>query len=211
MCFAPIINLSIAKMTYIELYPLLLCAFGWSYATTLPYITDYVPKSSGVTAYSFLTLLGVYIFARFIRHIYENNMKLKSFLKNRKILLVIIIVCLISAGIGLGDYNSPFALLLATCVFLLFKEFNIHKYLVNIFTLLAPSMFSIYLLHSHKEAFGYISILENKIFSFNIPLSLTYLITAVIIFCICVLYDIPRRIFAYLLGKVLCRYQLISM
>ena len=72
MCFAPMVNLAIDRMTVKELYPLVLVAFGWSFATTLP-IWRYVPSSPGLTAYSFLTLLGVDVVARFVRRIYDEG------------------------------------------------------------------------------------------------------------------------------------------
>ena len=77
MCFAPILNegcrslsekFAADRMAAIKLaMPLVLCAFGWSFATTLPVVREYIPKPVGLESYSFLTLIGAYCVARIWR------------------------------------------------------------------------------------------------------------------------------------------------
>ena len=156
MCLAPIVNLAIERMTIRDICPMLLCTFGWSFATTLPVVSKYVPNSAGLTAYSFLTLLGVYVVARYVRRQYDSNEHFKRHARNIKIILPMIGACLLFSAIGLGDYNSPFALIIAGCTLLLFRESRLPNSIGKVCAQLGPSMFSIYLLHSHGLAWRYL-------------------------------------------------------
>lgn len=202
MCFAPIVNLAKDRITLNELYPMLMCVFGWSFATTLPVIGKYFPKSQGLTAYSSITLLGTYVWARVIRKWHDNDMRFKRLCGDRKIIVSIIGISLFFASIGLSDYNSPFSLILATCVFLLLKDCYIPKSIVKICQWLVPSMFTVYLIHSHRYAWGYLKVYFDRILSFNIPLMIAYLFTAITIFIFCLLLDFPRRIICKIYKKI---------
>jgi surface polysaccharide O-acyltransferase-like enzyme len=192
MCFAPILNLAIERMTIKELYPLVLLVFGWSFATTLP-ISGLIPLSSGVTAYSFLTLLGVYVVARFVKRLHNERGRFFEIVSNKMVMLLILGVCLVMVAIGLGDYNSPFAVAVAASVFFLFKNCNISTWLGKVCAWLAPSMFSVYLIHSHGYAWGYFKMIEDYLLANFVSMSIVYVLTALIIFIVCLLADLPRR------------------
>ena len=201
MCFAPMVNLAIDRMTVKELYPLVLVAFGWSFATTLP-IWRYVPSSPGLTAYSFLTLLGVYVVARFARRAYDEGGHFYELMENKKVLLMIVGMCLIMAAIGLGDYNSPFAITIAGGMLFVVKDCGVASWLGRVCVWLGPSMFSVYLMHSHGQGWGYLQWLQDSLLAWDVPLVVAYLLTALGVFAVCVAADLPRRIVVMLLKRV---------
>ena len=194
MCFAPMVNVAVEQMAIKHLYPIMLCAFGWSFATTLPVVCKYVPPTHGLTAYSFLTLLGVYIVARFARKCHENNPAFQLLIANRKLIALIVCVCLVCAAIGLNDYNSPFALVIAAGAFLLLLRMKIPTWLSRICIWLGPTMFSVYLMHSHGYAWKYLTAVEEYFLNVGVRLPFAYLLTAMCVFCTCVVWDMPRRV-----------------
>lgn len=201
MCLAPMVNLAIDRMTVKELYPLVLVAFGWSFATTLP-VAGYLPTSPGLTSYSFLTLLGVYVVARFARRLYDEGGAFYELMKNRKVVLLIVGVSLIMAAIGLGDYNSPFAITIAGGMLFMVKDCGIPSWLGRACVWLGPSMFSVYLMHSHGQGWGYLQEIQDRLLACNVPLLAAYLLTALVVFAVCIATDLPRRIVAMLLKRV---------
>ena len=193
MCLAPIINLAIDRMTIKELYPIVLLVFGWSFATTLS-ICGFIPSSAGLTAYSSLTLLGVYIVARFSRRLYDEGGMFFEIVSNKMVMLLILVVSLIMAAIGLGDYNSPFAVAIAGSVFFIFINFAVPSWLGNVCVWLGPSMFSVYLMHSHGYAWWYLKRIEDCLSANSVPMPIVYGLTAIAVFIMCLLADFLRRI-----------------
>ena len=190
------VNLAIERMTIKELIPILLCVFGWSFATTLPIVNEYVPTAVGLTAYSFLTLFGVYVVARFVRRLYDSNDRFRRCAGNMKIVLSILCVCGVMAAIGLGDYNSPFALVLAGSFLLLFKACHLPDWAGKLCSWLGPSIFSVYLMHSHGQAWGYLREEQDFLLERGVPLGFAYLFTALTVFLVCIVADFPRRLVA---------------
>lgn len=201
MCLAPIVNLAIDRMAVKDIWPLLLCAFGWSFATTLPVISKYVPAPSGLTAYSFLTLLSVYVVARFVRRMSDNGARLMVYAANGKIVLPVVAMCLVLAAIGLNDYNSPFSIIIAGCALLMFKDLHVPKWIGRVCAWLGPSMFSVYLLHSHGQGWGYLRVIQDWLLDKGLSLGVAYILTALSVFIVCLVADLPRRFAAILFKK----------
>lgn len=209
MCFAPLLNEACASVAgkwmqdrrgaFAVLIPLVLCAFGWSFATTLPVISVYTPRPIALTAYSFLTLIGVYVVARIMREL-DGRSALPVF--RRRSLFAVGGICLVAASIGLGDYNSPFALVLAGCAFQLARTLHMPEKLGALFIWLAPSMFSVYLIHSHGQAWGYLAAIEDALLAHGLPLPLAYVMTAACVFAVCVVLDMPRRFLAGIIARM---------
>ena len=193
------VNVAVERMTAKHLFPIMLCAFGWSFATTLPIVSVYVPSTPGLTAYSFLTLLGVYVVARFLRRCYDTNPNLRFLLSNKRFLVLIVCACLFCAAIGLGDYNSPFAFAIASGTFLLAMRMKIPIWLSRICAWLGPTMFSVYLIHSHGYAWKYLEVIENGFLNAGFGLPFAYIFTATSVFCVCVVLDVPRRMLSRIL------------
>ena len=62
---------------------------------------------------------------------------------------------------------------------------------------LGPSMFSIYLFHSHTASFVYMQRFEDCLLGAHLPLALMYVVTAVLVFLLCVVADLPRRLILF--------------
>ena len=121
---------------------------------------------------------------------------------NRRIVLPAVAASLSMAAIGLGDYNSPFAVAIAGGVFFMLKGCGIPRWLGCTCKWLGPSMFSIYLIHSHGQAWGYLRNVEEWVLSAGVPLWLAWFATAAVVFAACVMADMPRRIVCAVLKRV---------
>ena len=202
MCFAPLLNEACAKV--VEMWaedrrsalaiiaPLLFCAFGWAFALTLPIVPRYLPQSAGVTAYSALTLMGVYVVARIGRGLYDAGRLPRA---NSVRLIFIALASLILASIGFGDYNSPFSLVISAIAFYAAFHLPVPKAIGRLGALLGPSMFSVYLLHSHGYGWCYLQHLEDYCLeNLHFPLFFAYCTVALVVFGVCVLADLLRRL-----------------
>lgn len=207
MCFAPILNLAcsqlvISKWDYGQvrkclqiLGPLFVCVFGWSFATTLPIVGKLLPQSVGVTAYSFLMMLGVYTGARWLR--LNDHWIRPLILKQKKFVIIGACVCLLAMCLGFEDYNSPFSFSFAAICFYAFNQVQVPQKVGAVCVWLAPSMFSVYLMHSHGYAWDYLKCIESYLVGNRLPLSVVFLCTASAIFGASVLLDMPRRFFIW--------------
>lgn len=92
-------------------------------------------------------------------------------------------------GIGLGDYNSPFAFALAGVMFLLFLKVKVPMLLCRSVSFLAPSMFSVYLIHTNEVGARFIKYIANI---FDCP-AIAVFVSAIIVLICATLLDIPRR------------------
>ena len=208
MCLAPILNegcRSIAekfkadrKVGVMMVLPMIFCAFGWSFSTTLPIVRDYVPRATGLSSYSFLTLLGAYCVARFWRGCENSGMKPRF---PTIIVLCILAVSLGAAAIGLNDYNSPFALAIAASTFYLARNASFPAAIGKACVWLGPSMFSVYLLHSSGRTWWALAKCEDILLGIGMPIIAVWGVTAIIVFSVCVVLDLPRRLFAGLLTQ----------
>ena len=207
MCFAPILNLSCSQLvlskwdskqvltTLKVLGPPLLCVFGWSFVTTLPLIGALLPQSLGVTAYSFLMMIGVYIGARWLR---LNDCWIRPLIFKQKGVVVIgACICLVAMVVGLEDYNSPFSFCFAALCFYFFNQVQVPSKVGIACVWLAPSMFSVYLMHSHGYAWDYLKYIESYVVGKGLPLGVVFGCTAGAIFSMSVLLDMPRRFFVW--------------
>lgn len=205
MFMAPIVNFIVDKCSdrlRLELLvPVLVLVFVWSFLSTTPYIGLLVPPADCVRPYTGMTLLGVYIAGRLYR-----KFNLERYLTWRRILSLLAVAALFAGGLGLGEYNSPFALVLAVCGFALFQRIHVPQWLGRGLLWLGPSLFSVYLLHSNDVGFGFISRMSFfGVETHHLPLFIVYGAVSVVVFCGCVLLDIPRRILVWLLRPVLSR------
>ena len=117
LCFAPIIEkILLFKDCIKTLLPLIFLVFVWAFLRSSPYIGGLIPEAAGIGSYSGITLLGVYTCGRIVRMI-EQEYKFKR-LRN----LLIGISCMIICGLGLGNYASPFAVVVSVCLFYFFKQ-----------------------------------------------------------------------------------------
>lgn len=123
---------------YLVLLPFLAMVWIWGFGRTLPYGTQVLPKTDGLEAYGGITLLGIYAATRVV--------KSSGIVEKIKLwhLAIAIPLLWVATGIGLGDYNSPFAFGLAFAMFLVFKKVRIPRLVGSIAVWLGPSMFSVF-------------------------------------------------------------------
>ena len=185
--------------------PLLSIPFVWSFAQDIPFVRRFVPSTSGLQAYSGFTLLGAYVVGRLLRK-YESKIRFDA-----KIMLGAICLLSIICVLGYGRYHSPFAVLLSACWFFVFKTYlPQHEIFGRLATFITPSIFSIYLLHSHSTVgFPLLRSLENALSrvaiscgmeSMEVPVVLVS--SAVIVFVACLTIDMPRRVAIWTFRKI---------
>jgi len=171
--------------------PVLFLAFVWSYAAErVPFLRDYLPHVNGFGGYTLLTFVGVYLAARTSRYYcFEKLIPVRA-------LWVLAALSGIACWIGMGHYHSPFALLLAGSMFFLFKRMKLGPMLSRMSIGLAPSMFSVYLIHTNDVGFSLLRNAESFLFAENgWPYYLVCCLLAVVVFAAGVLLDMPRRVF----------------
>ncbi len=202
MLLAPLID---AALTYVPkrllasvLVPFFLLTFGWGFGSALPIIGSVFPNASGIGAYTGLTLLSVYTVARLCRMLDVE----KYFTWKRAFVLLLLLWGI--TGVGLGEYSSPFAVLLAATMFYVFKAIPFPQWVGTVASFLGPSMFSVYLLHSHG-GFGFhlIKSAENILVDEKgINVYLVYFLVASSVFIGCTVLDMPRRFMSRLLRSL---------
>ena len=158
MLVAPVINYFVETAPRKILIPGLcaLAALGlWSFGTNLPIVGRHVPNSAGLGAYTALSLIMTYTFARVCA------VHLRDFLTRRSV-VVLFLASIPCVMFGLGRYSSPFSMIVAGGVFVLFERvIRVPNWCGRLATLLAPSMFSVYLLHSDgRDGFALITQFE---------------------------------------------------
>lgn len=197
MCAAPVINFAIDKFQGERVFmPLIAVIFGWGFLANMAFAHHYIPQMPELTGKSGLTLIGIYIVARF----YRLNEKRFDAVQSRwycLVLLPLLALCLFGQG-WFGNYNSPVALLLALCVFHLVKKMRLPSVVGRLMVFLAPSIFSVYILHANQRAYGWMNVLIQQI---PLPQALSFVLVALFVFVLCCLVDLPRRAVVGLIRK----------
>lgn len=158
--------------------------FGWAYLYGMGHTKALVFEAEGLATHSPFTLGGIYLTARCFRMEGWED-KLKS-----RWLMLAFLSCLPFALIGMANYNSPFAFIMAAALFLLFKR---HVKAGNWVGWLAPSMFSVYMLHSTKFGLTCMIRLEDVLMGWKWPVYAMFLTVAGFVFAGCVAIDLARR------------------
>lgn len=169
MCFTPIVNKLLDQGSkdpdFSCTIPFLVAVFGVGWVINMPVVSKFMPQTSGLAAFSGITLLGVYIIGRLLR--------CKDVLNRVSVKLSILALsvaafmsCIgVKTGNGnyvsgfLGQYNSPVALIAAIGAFKLFlslPKISPDSYVGKAILFLAPSMFSIYIIHVNPQWFSLI-------------------------------------------------------
>ena len=116
-----------------------------------------------------------------------------------KYVLVAIALSLPFAVIGLAPYNSPFAFCIAAGAFVLFKRFvRCGRWVLVV----APSMFSVYLLHVTKPGIDFIRDCGNYLIARGVPNAIMFLTVAAVLFIACLTIDLVRRFVLFNCRKV---------
>lgn len=200
MLLSPIVDAAIERVkegqcSYLKLLlPAALLVFGWGTLAVNHFTIGLTPQTPGLESYSGLTLLGIYVVVRLLR---VSGVLAKLNLCGE---LSLVAIGLAFVLVGVSQYNSPFALMLALGVFLLVnrvKPMGGGK-IVNV---ISPSMFAVYLYHT-GPFFGVIRTFEQYLVeTYGLPILVTYFVMASVIFCGAIILDVPRRLVARMLMR----------
>lgn len=187
MLVAPILNL-VFSLKGRDLLPVLAPAmflvFGWSYCFEIGHLKPYVFETAGLGAHTSLTLIGIYLAARWFQSSDIENC-IPNWLLGLGVLLMLPV-----AAIGLAPYNSVFAFVMASFLFLIFKR---HVSCGEWPGVLAPSMFSVYLLHVTAPG---LALIRHFVVS-DVCVGggyLRMLVVAIVLFSMCLAVDLLRRL-----------------
>lgn len=204
MLICPIINAGLEKFEEEKfkslVLPLLLLCI-WQFVASILSESSSIGTATGLgrayfSRYSFMTLVNIYIVGRIFR---KTNLLEK--IKTWHLLLVGVISALFTTFPPLHYYTSPFCIVEAICIFEIFKRLSIPDWLGNIGIFLAPSMFSILLLHREDNFCKAIFIpLEGKVLGSLNPF-ISVFIAAFVVFNVCLLTDLTRRLFLFMLKR----------
>lgn len=169
--------------------------WGWSFLVTVK-VSPYIPTMAGFGDCSGVVLFCVYAETRLM-------LKIGWIDKiNSKVLLIVPLFMISGMFVFMGfrHSNSIFAYLFALNAILLVKRVSIGDRVGRVFRFIAPSMFSVYLLHMpfySKFANWEMAIYEHTCF----PHVVSQFLLAIIVFSCAVILDMPRRFFVMLLFR----------
>ncbi len=204
MLFAPLMNVifeMFERKRLIYVFAPFFLLLLWSAVADMPKLGRVFPTTSGIGSYTGLTLLGCYVIGRLAR-LFQFDVKVGS----RKIFWgMFIVLCGLIIVSRMGYYASPFAMLLGLTVFLIFKRLSISNGLARLVGFIAPSMFSVYLLHNNRVVCftgGGINLLQKFLVEdCGITGYSMFLFSAILIFMLAIVFDIPRRVICKLLAR----------
>ena len=205
MVLAPLVEPLFAQKRTVELVPLIIMIFGWSYlATKVPIAQSYVPNVVGFGGFGVLTFLGVYCVARATRLFELDNIKTIY-------LVIALIVSIPFVCIGFSHYHSPFALVLAGSCFYLFKRLPIERIgerFCKFIHYVSPSLFAVYLLHNNSAGLTWLAQLEDRLIGECMwEYHLASLLVAICFFVSCLILDVPRRFVSCFLNRIIADRQ----
>ena len=199
MVLAPLVNATVSQRG--KVYPLFVMVWIWGFGLTLPFVADLLPRTNGLNAYGGVTLTAIYAGARICRK-YAIDSRLST-----RTLLMMVPFLMFATGIGLGDYNSPFAFALASSCFLLAMRIPVPARFEKVVVFLGPSMFSVYLIHTNELGFSFIKKFMSVADGYmSAPLSVVA--TAVVVFVAAAFLDMPRRMIIYFFRKIVLHRDL---
>lgn len=174
-----------------KVVPVLVLVFGWSYtATKIPVLKTYVPIVGGFGGYCVLTFIGIYLAARTCRY-YEVDRWMRT-----RWLCFAAVLSGIFCWFNFMHYHSPFALVFAGSLFLLFKRLPIKEgAFASAILLLSPSMFSVFFLHANDMGFSWLCRIQDELIAtkgFNYYL--VSFLAALGFFVGGLILDLPRRL-----------------
>ena len=188
MLMAPTLNKITEDNLSLCYIPILFIVFVWGFLNSFPPVWSIIPKSNGVEPFSGVMMMGVYIVGRLFR-----RQNLIEKISPRRCIIYFMLSLLVAA-VGLCSYCSPFSLVIAIVVFFALKNNGLAHRIGKRSSWMVPSLFSIYLLHSHEFGFRLIMSFEDGLLNFGLPLFGVHIVSAVGVFSACLLLDLPRRL-----------------
>lgn len=178
------------KVALYRVIPILVLVFAWSYAASkIPILKIYLPHVGGFGGFGVLTFTGIYLAARLCR-LFELNRLLKT-----RTLFVVMVLSGAVCWAGFMHYHSPFALVFAGSLFLLFERLPMRESPFGRTILwLSPSMLSVYIVHVSNMGMTWLRHAEDALLSAQEHNY--YLVcfgVAAVLFLGSLLLDLPRR------------------
>lgn len=177
--------------------PFFCAVFGWGFALRFNCLRDFLPPECCLTTGSAMTLLGLYLLGRCIRF-YD----IENRLSNRWWLIGFLcsIALIVMSGTCLAAFNSPVSAFEAICLFCLVKKLRLNPYVARIVRFVAPSTFTIYIIHGvvlfpgmQLRPFELLNWLTQSLFRSSGNRLISMLLAALAVFVLALILDLPRR------------------
>ena len=191
MLFAPMINSAFdkndKKAIIAMVLPILFLIYGWSFASGVPGIRDWMPICKYLGGRDGVSLVGLYVFT-----LAYKKFGLSKFctLRNR---LIAVPICIVAMLVGLWSFAWVPSFIVTCIAFEYVKGLRLPAWLAKASIFAAPSMFSVYLLHicncRHLMWSFEVYCVENL----KMPLCTMYIATAIVTFVVCFAVDLARR------------------
>lgn len=191
MLFAPMINVAFEKLDrngiVAIVFPILFLIYGWSFASGVPVIRDWMPICKYLGGGNGVSLVGLYIFTLAYK---ELGLSRYCTLRNS---LIALPICAVLMLVGFWSFVWIPSFIVTCIVFEYVKKLTLPIWFGKVSIFLAPSMFSVYLLH--------ICNCKHLIWSFEVycvdilkmPLYVMFAVTAIVTFVVSLAVDLLRR------------------
>lgn len=209
MCFAPLINCGLKMIRNRKdfmriVFPIAVLVFGWSYCSGLAHThfsLQMIPRPAGFGCMTFLSLIGVYVVSRGLR-VLEVDKRMST-----RNLCGIVVSCgiFVSLHPALSANNSIVSLLLGLSVLLLMQRAKVPLAVGRFVAWVAPGLFSVYCLHATNASMNKLAVLQDLVIGARgmdvITGTVGGIAVSLIVFFVCLIIDIPRRLLFYLSKK----------
>lgn len=202
MMLAPLIDAALERRRLSELIrilsPIGILVGVWMFLLCVPVVREYLPKPRGLEGLTFISLVPSYIAARLYRMFELHRYISKCFV------LIATPICLFMFVCGFWWYWWVPALLVAVITFRSFSDLKIPNFLGRVAVFLAPSMFSVYMLHFSGGGVRIMTDLQIELVDeCRLPLLWANVIVALVAYFGSVGVDMIRRCFVYLAHRQL--------
>ena len=165
--------------------PFLFFVFVWSFLSNYNCVSPFVAKAPSCEV---LTLLGTYTIARMFR-ICELESKISL-----RLAVILFVVGMGLAAFRIGKFNSLLSIGITIGGFVCCRRIRLGEPCKKVVLCIAPSMFSVFLIHTNNwclnSMYGYV----DTIAGFGVPKIMSFFAVAILIFCACLVLDLPRRL-----------------
>jgi surface polysaccharide O-acyltransferase-like enzyme len=207
MLLAPLINSAFEKCDrkaiVTMVLPIVFLIYGWSFAGGVPVVRDWMPICNYLGGCNGVSLVGLYVFT-----LAYKKLGLKKYCTFRNSLIVLP-ACILLMLVGFWSFAWIPSFIVTCIAFEYVKKLNLPIWLGKISIFIAPSMFSVYLLHICNCTHLMASFERYCVEKVGMSLCIMFSVTAVLTFAVCLMVDLVRR-FALIpvrpvMGKVMCK------
>lgn len=191
MLFAPMINAAFDnndKKTIIAMVlPIVFLIYGWSFVAGVPGIRDWMPVCKYLGGCNGVSLVGLYVFT-----LTYKKFELRRYCTARNGMIALPI-CVVLMLVGLWSFVWIPSFIVTCIVFEYVKKLNLPIWLGKVSIFLAPSMFSVYLLHICNCTHLMWSFEVYCVDTLKMPLYVMFAVTAIVTFVVSLAVDLLRR------------------